>query len=112
MTTEHNRRVTDGLANEITKRGFIIERQEKRIVELELLTTWQPIVDAPEDIAILLIEKYDSKPFVGYRKNGFWFENIVNAEVVGDAYIRTRFNPEWLCGWMPLPLPPTTPQEG
>ena len=67
---------------------------------------WQPIETAPEEEPILLIEKYDTTPFVGYRKNGSWFENIVNSEVVGDAYIKTSFDPEWLIGWIKLPEPP------
>ncbi len=37
MTTEHNNRTANGYANGITERGFIIERQEKRIAELEKL---------------------------------------------------------------------------
>jgi len=70
------------------------------------MSEWQSIDTAPEDTYILLIEKYGETPFVGYRKNGSWFENIVNAEVIGDAYIQTSFDHEWLIAWMPLPSPP------
>lgn len=78
------------------------------IEQLREMSEWRDMSEAPEDEYILLIEAYDKVPFVGYKKKGSWFENIMNAEVVGDAYIKTAFDPMWLVGWQHLPKPPNS----